>query len=92
MSDTPRTDVAEHNMGSVFSRHLEHELVATRAELAELREELNDRRKFAYAVEQALDGLKGDYVEIIVAMRKDAEKYRYCFNFAVDAAMKECGK
>ena len=44
------------------------------------------------AVEQALDELNGDYVEIIVAMRKDAEKYRYCFNFAVDAAMKECGK
>ena len=52
---------------------------ATAAELAELREELNDRRKFAYAVEQALDGLKGDYVEIIAALRKDA-------------AMKEGGK
>ena len=51
----------------------------TAAELAELREELNDRRKFAYAVEQALDGLKGDYVEIILALRKDA-------------AMKEGGK
>ena len=106
MSDTPRTDAAQHNMGSVaephyvvdadFSRYLERELVAARAEvvrlkgeaqygatfiqraidaereLAELREELNDRRKFAYAVEQALDGLKGDYVEIIVALRKDA--------------------
>ena len=59
--------------------HLERELVAARAELDELREELNDRRKFAYAVEQALDGLKGDYVEIIVALRKDA-------------AMKKCGK
>ena len=77
MSDTPRTDVAEHNMGSVFSRHLERELVAARAELAELREELNDRRKFAYAVEQALDGLKGDYVEIIKELRKDAERYRW---------------
>ena len=89
MNDTPRTDVAQHNMGSVFephyvvdvdcSRHLERELVAARAELAELREELKDRRKFAYAVEQALDGLKGDYVEIILALRKDA-------------AMKEGGK
>lgn len=73
--------------------HLERELVAakeqlrlcnvdqftTAAELAELREELNDRRKFAYAVEQALDGFKGDYVQIILALRKDA-------------AMKECGK
>ena len=89
MSDTPRTDVAQHNMGSVlephyvvdadFSRYLERELAEARAELAELREELNDRRKFAYAVEQALDGLKGDYVEIILALRKDA-------------AMKEGGK
>lgn len=51
----------------------------TAAELAELREELNDKRKFCYAVEQALDGFKGDYVEIILAMRKDA-------------AMKESGK
>ena len=41
-------------------------------ELAEAQEELNDKRKFCYDVEQALDGLKGDYVEIIVALRKDA--------------------
>ena len=89
-----------------FSRYLERELAeakeqlrlcnvdnfATAAELAELKEELNDRRKFAYAVEHALDGLKGDYVEIIEELRKDAENYRYCFNAAIDAAMKECGK
>ena len=79
-------------MTDCLRQRLERELVAARAELDELREELNDRRKFAYAVEQALDGLKGDYVEIIVAMRKDAENYRYCFNAAIDAAMKECGK
>jgi predicted nucleic acid-binding Zn-ribbon protein len=60
--------------------------------LAEAREELNDKRKFCYDVEQALDGMKGNYVEIILALRKDAEKYRYCFNAAVDAAMKEGGK
>jgi hypothetical protein len=53
-----------------FSRYLERELV-------EAREELNDRRKFAYAVEQALDGMKGDYVEIIKELRKDAERYRW---------------
>jgi len=41
-------------------------------ELVEAREELSDKRKFCYAVEQALDGMKGDYVEIIVALRKDA--------------------
>jgi hypothetical protein len=89
MSDTPRTDVAEHNMGSVVEPHyvvdvevaqgLERELVGARAELAEAREELNDKRKFCYDVEQALDGLKGDYVEIIKELRKDA-------------AMKEGGK
>jgi len=43
MSDTPRTDVAEHNMGSVvephyvvdadFSRYLERELVEAREQL-----------------------------------------------------------
>jgi hypothetical protein len=80
MSDTPRTDIAQHNMGSIvephyvvdadFSRYLEREL-------AEAREELNDRRKFCYAVEQALDGMKGDYVEIIKELRKDAERYRW---------------
>jgi len=109
MSDTPRTDVAQHNMGSIvephyvvdadFSRYLERELVGARAELAEAREELNDKRKFCYAVEQALDGLNGDYVEIIKELRKDAERYRYVrsiwglpdekFNDEIDAAMKE---
>ena len=96
MSDTPRTDVAQHNMGSImephyvvdidFAQQLERELAevkeqlrlcnvdqwTTAAELAEAQEELNDKRKFCYAVEQALYGIKGDYVEIIVALRKDA--------------------
>ena len=110
MSDTPRTDVAQHNMGSIvephyvvdidFSRYLEREL-------AEAREELNDKRKFCYAVEQALDGVKGDYVEIIKELRKDAERYRWLrkggidhllhgrlqeLDAAIDEAMKEGGK
>jgi len=65
-----------------FARKLERELVEAReqlrlcnvdqfttaAELAEAQEELNSRRKFCYDVEQALDGLKGDYVEIISAL------------------------
>lgn len=108
MSDTPRTDVAEHNMGSVlephyvvdadFSRYLERELVAARAELAELREELNDKNKFCYAVEQVLDGLKGDYVEIIAALRKewvgladeDFEKEKFVdYNFMSGASFAE---
>ena len=41
-------------------------------ELAEAQEELNDKRKFCYDVEKALEGMKGDYVEIISALRKDA--------------------
>jgi chromosome segregation ATPase len=53
----------------VFDRTCEH--------LAEAKEELNDKRKFCYAVEQALDGMKGDYVEIIKELRKDAERYRW---------------
>ena len=70
----------------------------TAAELAELREELNDRRKFAYAVEQALDGLKGDYVEIIAALRKewvgltdaDFEKEKFVdYNFMAGARFAE---
>ena len=81
VSDTPRTDALIYRKNTIeMQRHelldlalaLERELVAARAELAELREELNDRRKFAYAVEQALDGLKGDYVEIIKELRTDA--------------------
>lgn len=40
------------------------------AEIAELKEELNDKRRFCYAVEQALDGLKGDYIEIIKELRE----------------------
>ena len=95
MSDTPRTDLAQIEgypfsyVDADFSRYLERELVAARAELVETKKELNDKNKFCYAVEQALDGLKGDYVEIIKELRKDAEKYRYCFNAAIDAAMKE---
>ena len=82
--------------------HFERELAEARAELVETKKELNDKRKFCYDVEQALDGLKGDYVEIIAALRKDAERYRYVrsiwglpdekFNDEIDAAMKEGGK
>jgi len=100
MSDTPRTDACE---GSA-SDHLDCMALTEHArqlerELAEAREELNDRRKFAYAVEQALDGMKGDYFEIIKELRKDAERYRYVhsiwgfpdekFNAAIDAAIRK---
>ena len=40
----------------------------------ECEEELNDKRRFCYAVEQALDGLKGDYIEIIKELRKECGK------------------
>jgi hypothetical protein len=102
MSNTPRTDVAEHNMGSVVEPHYVVDIYFAQQlerELAEAIEELNDKRKFCYAVEQALDGVKGDYVEIIKELRKDAERYRYVrsiwglpdekFNDEIDAAMKE---
>jgi hypothetical protein len=52
-------------------------VIELQVKLAEAQEELNDKRNFCYAVEQALDGLKGDYVEIIKELRKDAERYRW---------------
>ncbi len=97
MSNTPRTDAA-----SVSREYIEREMDRytqkfvladhmsdLERELAETKKELNDKNKFCYAVEQALDGLKGDYVEIIKELRKDAEKYRYCFNSAVEALLRE---
>jgi len=85
MSDTPRTDayckrILEDGLGLEYAAtELQHLAEELECELAEAQEEMNDKRKFCYAVEQALDGLKGDYVEIISALRKDA-------------AMKEGGK
>jgi hypothetical protein len=54
----------------------ERELAEAQEELADAQEELNDRRKFSYAVELALEGFKGDYIEIIkelVAAKKSVE-------------------
>ena len=104
MSDTPRTDLAQIEgypfsyVDADFSRYLERELVAARAELVETKKELNDKNKFCYAVEQALDGLKGDYVEIIAALRKewvgltdaDFEKEKFVdYNFMAGASFAE---
>jgi len=80
MSDTPRA--RNGCEGEEMMSDIEMEYAETLRDLAEAQEELNDKRKFCYAVEQALDGLKGDYVEIIVALRKDAEKYRRLNNDA----------
>jgi hypothetical protein len=80
LNDTPRTDALHfgYKDGINMQRHELLKLSRTlERELVEAKEELNDRRKFAYAVEQALDGLKGDYVEIIKELRKDAERYRW---------------
>ena len=60
MSDTPRTDVAQHNMGSVvephyvvdadFSRYLERELAEAKAEISAMRRWVNNNMTF-YDVE-----------------------------------------
>ena len=78
MSDTPRTDVAEHNMGSVvephyvvdadFSRYLERELVGAR----------KDAERYRWLRKGGIDHLLHGRLEELDA--------------AVDAAMKECGK
>ena len=105
MSDTPRTGALHFGYKDTIQMQ-RHELLklsrTLERELAEAREELNDKRKFCYDVEKALDGMKGDYVEIIKELRKDAERYRYVrsiwglpdekFNDEIDAAMKEGGK
>ena len=51
-----------------------NELAAAQAEIAELKEELADKRRFCYAVEQALSGLNGDYIETIDKLRKECGK------------------
>ena len=60
MSDTPRTDVAQHNMGSVvephyvvdadFSRYLERELAEAQAKISAMRRWVNNNMTF-YDVE-----------------------------------------
>jgi hypothetical protein len=77
MSDTPRTDAPMGNMSVGCNLRWADSNVQLKRELAEAQEELNDKRKFCYDVEQALDGLKGDYVEIIKELRKDAEKFLF---------------
>ena len=69
MSDTPRTDVAQHNMGSVvepdyvvdadFSRYLERELAEAKEQL-----HLCNVDQFTTAAE-------------VAEARKDAERYRW---------------
>ena len=77
-------------------QRLERELAEARAELAETKKELNDKSKFCYAVEQALDGFKGDYVEIIKELRTDAATYRWhrfdydTVTYPLSAIMDEC--
>jgi len=85
MSDKLRTDAAsvsreyiEREMDRYTQKFVLADLMRDlERELDEAQEELNDKRKFCYAVEQALDGMKGDYVEIIKELRKDAERYRW---------------
>jgi hypothetical protein len=78
MSDTPRTDscyqqIFDEGLGLEYAEdELREWSKKLERELAEAQEELNDKRKFCYDVEKALEGMKGDYVEIISALRKDA--------------------
>lgn len=51
-----------------------NQLAIVQDEIADLTEELNDKSRFCYAVECALDGLKGDYIEIIKELRKECGK------------------
>jgi len=86
MSDTPRTDVAQHNMGSImephyvvdadFSRYLERELVGARAELAEAQAEITRLKGEAQYgstfVQRAIDAERE-----LAEAKMEAERYRW---------------
>ena len=86
VSDTPRTDVAEHNMGSVvephyvvdaeFSRYLERELVGAR----------KDAERYRWLRERHENTVMDIYNSISPAMKPEL------LDAAIDAAMKEGGK
>ena len=70
MSDEFRIAAVSYRALHLKFLALENKLAAAQAEIAELKEELNDKRRFCYEVELALDGLKGDYIEIIKELRE----------------------
>ena len=74
MSDAFRIAAVSYRALHLKFLALENKLAAAQAEIAELKEELNDKRRFCYEVELALDGLKGDYIEIIKELRKECGK------------------
>ena len=74
MSDEFRIAAVSYRALHLKFLALENKLAAAQAEIAELKEELNDKRRFCYEVELALDGLKGDYIEIIKELRKECGK------------------
>jgi hypothetical protein len=88
MSDTPRTDVAEHNMGSVvephyvvdadFSRYLERELAEARKD-AERYRWLRDNTCKSSLYEHC--GIEGYDTEVMISGE--------VLDAAIDAAMKE---
>ena len=83
MSDTPRTDVAQHNMGSVlepdyvvdadFSRYLERELVLAR----------KDAERYRWLRERHENTVMDIYNSISPEMKPEL------LDAAIDAAMKE---
>jgi hypothetical protein len=88
MSDTPRTDIAQHNMGSIvephyvvdadFSRYLERELAEAKKDA--------DRYRWLRAWRYELSaGLKFPDSETKWIDENDLDA-------AIDTAMKECGK
>ena len=107
MSDKPRTNAAEHNMGSVFSRHLERELVAARAEADAMDEFLGAASRHEKEAAAIIKSLTAD-IHITVPIRDYSEMSpKDCYelgmmdgvaalkaqiNAAINAAMKECGK
>ena len=89
MKDTPETDAAAHNMGSVVQPHyvvdveiaqdLERRLIAAEAENAALRE---DAERLLFLMNQSGEFYYRGYGYQMTGKLRDY----------IDAAMKECGK
>jgi hypothetical protein len=84
MSDTPRTDVAQHNMGSIvephyvvdadFSRYLERELVAEKEWVRQSTNSNARLEKFLAEAQAEVVRLKGEIDELRAALAEPAIK------------------
>jgi len=84
MSDTPRTDIAQHNMGSImephyvvdadFSRYLERELAEAQAEVVRLKGEAESWEKVFDRTCEHLADAKTELADVVAKERERCAK------------------